>query len=193
MTQHGEAPARRHERDDRTSGARRRRSGSIFDWGDDENRRPGEQRSERSRPGQWGGSGRHEERRHQGGQVYGSDDFHDGLPMDETERLIASNKVAGTVVYGRDGKLGTIFNFMVDKRTGRVAYAVMVWGGFLGLGERYFPIPWHMLTYDERVGGYHIDITERELEDAPSFDRDSEPRFDSDYSDRVHGYYGTRR
>nr|WP_243450983.1 PRC-barrel domain-containing protein [Sphingosinicella sp. CPCC 101087] len=111
--------------------------------------------------------------------------------MDETSRLIASNKVEGTPVYGREGeRLGTIYNFMVDKITGQVEYAVMSYGGFLGLGQRYFPLPWRMLDYDTREGGYRIDMVDRDLERAPSFTRESEPRFSREYSRRVHDYYG---
>ena len=126
---------------------------------------------------------------------YGSDDYNRGLAMDETSNLIASNKVEGTAVYGRDGdRLGSIYNFMVDKFSGKVRYAVMRYStGFLGFGERYYPLPWKVLSYDERVGGYRIDMAERDLEDAPSFDRDSEPRFSDDYNDRVHGWYGMSR
>jgi len=125
---------------------------------------------------------------------YGSDDHHRGLPMDETSHLIASNKVEGTAVYGRDGRrLGSIHNFMVDKLTGTVEYAVMAYSsGFLGMGARYYPLPWRTLSYDTRAGGYRIDMTERDLSDAPSFDRDSEPRFDRRYGSRVHDYYGLK-
>lgn len=133
--------------------------------------------------------------RDRGERRYGSDDFNRGLPMDETSKLIASNKVEGTAVYGRDGdKLGSIYNFMVDKFSGKVRYAVLRYSsGFLGLGERYYPLPWKILDYDKKVGGYHIDMTEEDLEHAPSFDRNSEPQFDDDYDDRVHGWYGMRR
>jgi sporulation protein YlmC with PRC-barrel domain len=122
---------------------------------------------------------------------YGPDDWRGGLPRDETSHLIASNKVEGTAVYGRDGeRLGTIYNFMVDKRSGRVEYAVMSFGGFLGMGTRYYPVPWDMLTYDTREGGYHIDMTERDLEDAPSFDERSEPVFNRAYGSSIYGFYG---
>jgi sporulation protein YlmC with PRC-barrel domain len=124
-------------------------------------------------------------------RYYGYDDYHQGLPIDETSQLIASNKVEGTPVYGREGeRLGTVYNFMVDKITGQVEYAVMSYGGFLGLGQRYFPLPWRMLDYDTREGGYHIDMTDRDLERAPSFTRESEPRFSREYGRRVHDYYG---
>ena len=124
-------------------------------------------------------------------RYYGYDDYHEGLPIDETSRLIASNKVEGTPVYGRRGeRLGSIYNFMVDKRSGQVEYAVMSYGGFLGLGQRYYPLPWRMLTYDTREGGYRIDMSERDLERAPSFGRDDEPRFSRDYGRRVNDWYG---
>lgn len=139
------------------------------------------------------GREREREDRNRGITYYGSDDYHDRLPIDETSHLIASNKVEGTTVYGRDGnRLGSVYNFMVDKFTGRVEYAVMVYGGFLGLGERYFPLPWQVLDYDPRRGGYRIDMSERDLRDAPSFDRESEPHFDREYGSRVHNYYGLR-
>lgn len=124
---------------------------------------------------------------------YGPDDTRDGIARDETGHLIASNKVEGTAVFGRGGeRLGDIYNFMVDKRSGKVEYAVMSYGGFLGMGSRYYPIPWDMLTYDTRQGGYRVEMTERDLEHAPSFDRNSEPDYDRRYSGRVHDYYGLR-
>jgi hypothetical protein len=122
---------------------------------------------------------------------YGYDDRHKGLPIDETERLIASNKVEGTPVYGREGeRLGSIYNFMVDKYSGQVEYAVMGYGGFLGMGQRYYPVPWRILSYDTREGGYRVDMDYRDLERAPSFGRDDEPRFNRDYGRRVHSWYG---
>ncbi len=122
---------------------------------------------------------------------YGYDDYHRELPIEETSRLIASNKVEGTPVYGRGGdRLGTIYNFMVDKFTGQVEYAVMRYGGFLGVGQRYYPLPWRILDYDVREGGYRIDMSHRDLERAPSFDRETEPRFSRDYGRRVHNWYG---
>ena len=131
------------------------------------------------------GDDRREERR------FGPDDYREGLNRDETSQLIASNKVEGTAVYGRNGnRLGSIYNFMVDKRSGRVAYAVMSYGGFLGMGTRYYPLPWKTLDYDTSLDGFHVDMDEEELEDAPSFDRETEPRFDDRYHAHVHSYYG---
>lgn len=126
--------------------------------GDREDRGPARERS----------SNRDEDRH------YGSDDFNRGIPMDETRKLIASNKVEGTPVYDRHGdKLGTIHNFMVDKRKGHVVYAVLKHGGgFLGLNERYYPIEWDQLTYDTRLDGYHVEMVEQDLESFGSFDSD---------------------
>src|SRR5215212_3534683 len=93
-----------------------------------------------------------------------------GMTIDETDALIASNKVEGTAVYNREGEhLGTVYNFMVDKVTGQVAYAVMSFGGFLGLGQSYHPLPWRLLTYNTKVGGYVVDLDKDRLRDAPSF------------------------
>jgi hypothetical protein len=135
-----------------------------------------------------GGSDRYRDNR---GESFGRDDYRTGLPIDETGRLIASNKVEGTAVYGSDGgRLGSIYNFMVNKFSGRVEYAVMGYGGFLGMGMRYYPLPWQTLTYDTERGGYRIAMAERDLRDAPSFDRDTEPEFNRDYGERVHSWYG---
>ncbi len=77
------------------------------------------------------------------------------IETDETNRLIASNKVEGTNVYNQAGeKLGSIYNFMVDKRTGKVEYAVLQFGGLFGIGSDYYPLPWDVLTYDTRQSGY---------------------------------------
>lgn len=110
---------------------------------------------------------------------------------DETDRLIASNKVEGTAVYNRNGdRLGTVHNFMVDKRSGQAEYAVMSFGGFLGIGESYHPLPWKILTYDTGQGGYVVDLDQSLLEKAPSYRSDKEPRYDRAYGDQVNSYYG---
>lgn len=135
--------------------------------------------------------------RHPGGdrmqrdRGYGYDDAHGGLPIDETSRLIASNKVEGTMVYSRDGeRLGTIYNFMVDKFTGQVEYAVMSYGGFMRMGQRYYPLPWRVLTYHTDTGGYVIGMSARDFADAPNFGRDDEPEFDRNYGRKVHHWWG---
>ena len=114
-----------------------------------------------------------------------------GVAVDETDRLIASDKVEGTPVYNRqDESLGSIYTVMIDKFSGQVAYAVMGFGGFLGIGERYHPLPWKALTYDTRLGGYVVDVSREQLERAPSYARDEAPWSDPAYGRRVSDYYG---
>ena len=110
----------------------------------------------------------------------------------ETAQLIAAEKVRGTSVYNSAGdNLGSIHDLMIDKRNGRVAYAVMSFGGFLGIGEKYHPLPWKVLTYDESKGGYNIDLTSEQLRQAPSYSRDEMMNFGARTNDeRVDTYYG---
>ena len=113
------------------------------------------------------------------------------IATDETATLIASNKVEGTAVYNRDGeRLGSIQNFMVDKVSGNAQYAVLSFGGFLGLGQDYYPLPWSMLTYDTDKGGYVVDLDKSQLENAPRYSGGEEPKYDSDYGRSVYDYYG---
>ncbi|CAN7360303.1 PRC-barrel domain-containing protein [Phenylobacterium sp. LjRoot225] len=112
------------------------------------------------------------------------------LPTEETHDLIASDKVEGTSVFNRAGeKLGTIHNFMVEKRSGQVEYAVLQFGGVLGMGSDYYPLPWETLTYDVDQGGYVVDLDKEMIKNAPHYSED-EPRFDRDYRERVYGAYG---
>jgi hypothetical protein len=104
---------------------------------------------------------------------FGPDDERSGIARDETECLIASNKVEGTPVYDRNGdRLGSVHNFMVDKFRGKVIYAVLKCGtGFLGLDDRYYPLDWDQLTFDTRLGGYRVDLIEDDLDRFGSWDR----------------------
>ncbi|KZX89141.1 photosystem reaction center subunit H [Erythrobacter sp. HI0037] len=113
------------------------------------------------------------------------------ITADETNRLIASNKVEGTAVYNREGeKLGSIYNFMVDKRSGQAEHAVLQFGGVFGLGSDYYPLPWDVLDYDTDQGGYVVDLDKSVLEKAPRFTADAEPAFDRGYGREVYDYYG---
>ena len=92
------------------------------------------------------------------------------VDTDETSTLIASNKVEGTAVYTIEGeRLGSIYNFMVDKRSGQVSYAVLQFGGFLGLGADYYPLRWNQLKYDSDLGGYVVGVLKEALADGPRF------------------------
>lgn len=111
--------------------------------------------------------------------------------IDSKHHLIESDRVEGTAVMNRDGvKIGTIDHVMIDKRSGQVPYAVMSFGGFLGMGEKYHPIPWEVLNYNEEEGAYVVDLDRERLEKAPSYGRDEEPDWsDRSYSERVRTYY----
>jgi hypothetical protein len=111
---------------------------------------------------------------------------------DETGSLIAASKVEGTNVYNRQGEsLGTVYDVMIDKRSGQVAYAVMSFGGFLGMGQSYHPLPWDVLEYDERQGGYVVDLDKERLQNAPYYDESNIPDWSSpEYGRRIDEYYG---
>jgi len=112
------------------------------------------------------------------------------IETDETIDLIASNKVEGTAVYDRNGdRLGTIYNFMVDKVNGQVEYAVLSFGGLFGLGSDYYPLPWDRLTYDEELGGYQIDLVKEDLEEAPHYSAEQEPAYNRSYGERIDTFY----
>nr|WP_114947504.1 PRC-barrel domain-containing protein [Microvirga calopogonii] len=110
---------------------------------------------------------------------------HSGKP------LIESDRVEGTAVYDRSGKrIGTVERVMIDKISGRVAYAVMSFGGFFGVGANEYAVPWRMLDYDPDLGGYRIQITAEQLRNAPSLSG----QHGQDWPDReseqdLHDYY----
>ena len=123
------------------------------------------------------------------------DDFELRLETDENLRLISSAKVEGTPVVDRDGaRIGTVTSFMVDKYTGRVAYAVMRFGGGIGatfgnFGASLFPLPWPVLDYDEQAKGYMLDLAKEDMADAPRFEADAEPEFDPEYRRQILVFY----
>jgi sporulation protein YlmC with PRC-barrel domain len=106
--------------------------------------------------------------------------------------LIASNKVEGTAVYNRQGEtLGEVYNFMVGKRSGQVAYAIMSFGGFLGIGQKYHPLPWNALTYDTSKKGYVVDADKERLMSAPSYAAGEEPFSRPEYGQQVRDYWSS--
>ena len=105
--------------------------------------------------------------------------------------LIGSDRVEGTNVYRSDGtKIGEIERVMVDKVSGQVAYAVMSFGGFLGMGEDHYPIPWQRLTYNEKLGGYEVNITDAQLKNAPKYATGEEWKWDTARGRQIYDYYG---
>ncbi len=110
-------------------------------------------------------------------------------------RNIRASRVSGTEVYNPDGEhIGQIDDVVLDKRSGKADYAIMSFGGFLGIGERYHPLPWQSLTYDPGKGGYVVSVDRDRLESAPTYARDEEPDWnDPAFNDRILGYYGHSR
>ena len=106
--------------------------------------------------------------------------------------LIASDRVEGTAVFRSNGqRIGHIQRIMIDKRTGHAAYAVMNFGGFLGLGEESYPLPWALLDYNAKLGGYEVNVTDEQLKDAPKLVADSKVDLGDRASDiRMYDYYG---
>lgn len=91
-----------------------------------------------------------------------------------TGHLISSDRVEGTAVYGADDrKIGSIERVMIEKTSGRVSYAVLSFGGFLGIGSDYYPLPWNALKYDVRIGGYRTGIPVDQLKGAPKYEAES--------------------
>ena len=111
----------------------------------------------------------------------------------ETQSLIAASKVEGTAVYDESGeKLGTIHDVMIEKTSGKVAYAVLSFGGFLGLGSDYYPIPWSVLSYSTKEEGYVVAIQRDRFKGAPSYaSAENSGWMEHGYTRRIDDYYGT--
>ncbi|HWH84121.1 MAG TPA: PRC-barrel domain-containing protein [Burkholderiaceae bacterium] len=117
--------------------------------------------------------------------------------MDTTTRMaadvISSEKVEGTTVYNEAGtKLGSIDDLMIDKRSGNVRYAVLEFGGFLGIGTDRYPLPWSMLKYDVSREGYVVPLDKERLDGAPRYPDSDIPEYTPEYSRQVNDYYGAR-
>jgi PRC-barrel domain len=109
------------------------------------------------------------------------------MPTDTT--MISSQDVQGTEVYGpNNDAIGQIDHLMIDKSSGKVSYAVMSFGGFLGLGNSHYPLPWGALNYDRDLGGFRTNVTESQLKDAPTLSENSWT--DRNWESRMHEYYG---
>jgi sporulation protein YlmC with PRC-barrel domain len=107
-------------------------------------------------------------------------------------KVISSQEVEGTAVYNVAGeKLGSIDNLMIDKQSGQVRYAVLEFGGFLGMGTDRYPLPWSMLKYDTSQDGYLVPLDKATLENAPRYPASDAPEYTDEYGRKVYNYYGT--
>ena len=112
-----------------------------------------------------------------------------GRPDEAT--MVTARGLEGTTVYSITGeKVGDIEDLMIDKVSGKVAYAVLAFGGFLGMGERHHPLPWSILSYDAARNGYVVGLDKEILKDAPSFGSSDDVSWaDEGWGRRVHDYY----
>lgn len=87
--------------------------------------------------------------------------------------LITASRVSGTPVFNRAGqRIGHIEDLSIDKVTGQVRYALLAFGGFLGIGDRFHPLPWSVLEYHTEKNGYVVPLEKPELEQSPHFSKD---------------------
>lgn len=108
--------------------------------------------------------------------------------------VMAADTLEGDRVVNREGEsLGTIQDIMIDVQRGCVAYAVMSSGGFLGMGDKLFALPWNALTLDADHKCFVLDASKERFENAPGFDKDHWPSMaDSSWATQVHDFYGVR-
>jgi sporulation protein YlmC with PRC-barrel domain len=115
------------------------------------------------------------------------------IPASE-HKLITASRVSGTPVLNREGqRIGHVEDLSIDKLTGQVRYALISFGGFLGVGARVHPVPWEVLDYEPALEGYVVPLTREALEKAPSYLKDELEGFgdgDKIYRDSLFSYYG---
>jgi len=109
-------------------------------------------------------------------------------------RVMSAGTLAGDRVRNGKGEdLGKIEEIMLDVPTGRIAYAVLSFGGVLGMGNKLFAVPWQALTLNERDHEFILNVDKQELENAPGFDKDNWPDMaDASFGNQVHQYYGSK-
>jgi sporulation protein YlmC with PRC-barrel domain len=122
--------------------------------------------------------------------IYRSDDDSGPGP-----RLMGADTLIGEDVYNRqDEDLGDIKEIMLDMRSGQVAYAVLSFGGWLGMGDKLFAVPWQALQLDTANKRFVLDVSKEHLKNAPGFDKDDWPDMAaSDFNTELHSFYGTRQ
>ncbi len=108
--------------------------------------------------------------------------------------LMGADTLNGNDVYNPEGEdLGDIKEIMLDMRTGKVSYAVLSFGGFLGMGDKLFAVPWSALILDTVNKRFTLNVEKDRLESAPGFDQDKWPNMaDTAWSESIHAYYGTK-
>jgi sporulation protein YlmC with PRC-barrel domain len=107
--------------------------------------------------------------------------------------LMGADTLLGNDVYNSEGEdLGDIKEFMVDMASGKVAYAVLSFGGLLGVGDKLFAVPWAALALDTKNKRFTLKVSKDVLKDAPGFNKDNWPSMsDQTWAGGVHRFYGT--
>jgi sporulation protein YlmC with PRC-barrel domain len=104
--------------------------------------------------------------------------------------LIPADKINGTDVYNMAGeRLGNIEDIVIDKVSGRAIYALMSFGGLLGIGEKQYPLPWSVLNYDPIKAGYVVNLDKNDLIEAPSYHRSADFQWTSEYGRQIDHHY----
>ncbi len=113
-------------------------------------------------------------------------------PDRKYRRVLAASTLAGDAVKNSAGEgLGKVDEIMIDIPTGRVAYAVLSFGGFLRMGNKLFAVPWDILKVDEDQKCFILDVEKNRLENAPGFDKDNWPDMaDQSWGRQIYSYYG---
>jgi len=109
------------------------------------------------------------------------------------EMMSAGTLVGNGVFNQEDESVGDIKEIMLDMRSGNVSYAVMSFGGFLGMGDKLFAVPWKALKLDTGKKRFVLNVQKDRLKDAPGFDKDHWPNMaDQTWAKTIHSYYGTK-
>lgn len=118
-----------------------------------------------------------------GDKIIGDSDF---------RRVLSSSSIVGTGIRNSKGEdLGDVKDIMIDLQSGNISYLVVAFGGFLGMGDKYFAIPWDAFKVDERSEKLLLDVDKDKLENAPGFDKDNWPsQPQREFLERVHSHYG---
>ncbi len=108
--------------------------------------------------------------------------------------IMGADTLIGNDVYNlSDENLGDIKEIMLDMRSGRIGYAVLSFGGFLGMGDKLFAVPWNALKLDTENKRFTLNVERDRLENAPGFDKDKWPNMaDQAWASEIHSYYGTK-
>lgn len=108
-------------------------------------------------------------------------------------RVVSAGTITGDSVRNLSGDdLGKVQEIMLDVDDGSIAYAVLSFGGFLGMGDKLFAVPWRALTLVRDEEHFLLDVDKEVLKDAPGFDKDNWPDFsDSRWGQEIHDHYGT--